>query len=273
LDAELCIQVDDVRFEAQLTVAALFHKAALGKTHGLVPFAYESWVCNLPKGPEACPLNSESLQTYNAARRTFADMIETSGAATLAEMLELAKRKRTVSLEIDPTFILELAFLQTKVLELVDKHVSNQNYACLPISNLGKSFPQATGALESLLEAEVVKAASVPIQHKVESVIELISNLERGVAPKAGFGVGDTFFETVVARFDYFLEHTVEEKGSAGVATKQKVLRGLAALRALFQETEVRATTKPEAITLMDLEPMQRMKGKLNKDECAKLSQ
>jgi hypothetical protein len=159
------------------------------------------------------------------------------------------------------------------VTDLVDKHVSDQIYACLPSSNVGKSFPQAKGALEVLLQAEVVKAASVPIQHKVESVIELLSNLERGVAPKPGFGLGDTFFETVLARFDYFLEHTVSENGSASAATKQKVLRGPAALRALFQDTEARAKTKPEAITLQELEPIQRMKAKLNKEDCDKLSQ
>ena len=248
LGSELLVCCPDLYTEAECKVMACLKSLAWGKTAGLTSLPFESWVVTQPKREEICKVAGCSFEAAEKARQLCADMVRDPRISSFSEMKNIIKKKAEYLCSLDPTFHLELSWLD-KADARLEQACLDGVLACLPSRAKAVSLGESLSLLSNFRQSEMVKRASVAAQERVSSVENIVQGMTRGVSPKSDASMASDFYTEVLSRVALFFS----SPAASGSAAPE--LRGKAAVDAYVEVMKGKRGNK-ECITLAEIEAL-----------------
>jgi hypothetical protein len=247
---------------------AALKSRSLGYGNGLDLLPYEEWMLDA-RPMEETHVPAHLLAEMQRARLCAKEILSDPSIQDFATMVKVMVASTTQLLSLDRSFKLELEFLQQNGEAAVQKAVETHILAVLPSSSKASSLTQSYQALQDLKESQLGKFCSHASRAQMTCVLEVVSNMTKGVGPDAKFSTASEFYASVWKQLPYFMRREVEvEEGGKKV---KKLLMARAALMVGFEE--VRAKVASNQLTkLHELEVYQSFKFLLEPAEVKELS-
>ena len=206
-----------------------------------------------------CPFDNqvpaELLAENERARLVAKEMLSDETIASFREMRQILEDNSAALRQIDRTFIIELAYLE-KADEALDAAIKAKVQALLPSATVHKSFVQVDMEMRELMKSDMCKRCSRSTAGQVEAVLEVLTNMQRGISPDP-LRATSGFYKEVLPRCAWFC---------CFEATAGKKTYGVEALRSHFASVKAAITDQPNA-TLGQLEVFQTYKWLLDEEQ------
>ena len=248
LGCTLSLRVSSLAEEIDMRIAAASKNVAIGRAGGLRMLSYERWIRPSALGEEIA-LPAVLVDGPDSARRLVSELIADERIASFSEVARIIAGKISSILVLDPTFRLELCFLD-QAEKLIGISIQQAVLGCLPDPSgkeLGsQTLAQAAIALCDVLKSEMVKRSCSSAIGQVESVQLVVDNMQRGVSPEVTTGMSQ-FFTSVLERCALFFEFA---KG-----TDKEMIRGKPGILACTKALEAKFA-KGEVVAVAEIEVM-----------------
>ena len=266
---ELDMLATDAQHEWQLKLAGLLKTEAL-KSKGLQPLIYEEWILGDCLGSgQVVP--AEELGENIKARQLVKEILQDDTITTFADMQALISKNANSIMTVDRTFAVELKYLDLAPQALEDA-IKKNLMKILPSASQVVSFTQALLRLEALKASTMCRRASRASMGQVEAFLEIVSNMQRGVAPDPEQAGESKFYNQILSQLAWFCQYT--PAGAHGNEDIAKVIRGPEALARHYADTVKWLSTGSGAtqVVLGDLEVFQVYKWLLTDEEQKQLA-
>lgn len=167
----------------------------------------------------ACTLPEDILKPMRAARSCAKDIPGENKVLSFVELRKLMLANASTLTSLDRSFKLELEFLDGPAEKVLGAALDAKALGCLPSSGVAKSMQASVMALNDLQKSRFYSMMSSTHQARVDAVLELVSNMMRGITPDAKIGVESEFFGAVLARLEAFMRLDIAGAGDEPART------------------------------------------------------
>ena len=122
------------------------------------------------------------MAEHERARLVAKEMLSDESIASFREMRQILEDNSAALRQIDRTFIIELAYLE-KADEALDAAIKAKVQALLPSATVHKSFVRVDMEMRELMKSDMCKRCSRSTAGQVEAVLEVLTNMQRGISP------------------------------------------------------------------------------------------
>ena len=270
LGEELSLVASDATQEWVLHLASLLKSIAVDEGH-LGPTFVEQW---LGKGPDSpTPMSSvpmEELRGSSAARRLLADMTRDDDKKhTFASLQKIVKEAKAKLLGADSTFAIEVAYIE-QAQTWVEQRIEQLILSKLPSESRWMAISDSIYELRSLKSMPILEKAGQSSHGLLEGIVEMLSNMDKGIAPDPNLKGSGVFLHEVWLRLECFARFS--KPAAAGSSGDDHALYGRAALAATFDDIRHKMDADPATVSFGDLNELQRFKWLLNEEETKTLS-
>ena len=243
LGYDLNLSVTGLEFELELRLAARVKAAGLmQRKSGLLRMPHEQWI--LPALlDEDWETENYVVGAFKAARAFAADIFTAREVCCLADIRKLVMGSASELQKLDPTFVLELGFIEQKLAAVMAKHIEDAVMACLPSEQVAISVQQSDAMIEELMRKDAFLCSERASQSQVEAIREGIAQLKKTLPPAYELWSNDAFFQVALQRLQHFVRVPVNEFGNS----TGKELTGGSAVRAKLQWVRAHIDV-PEAV-------------------------
>ena len=262
---KLQLVVADVALEIHLRLMAAVKSEALLCGH-VKRLPYELWVLPSVHSHASIKIDPDVLAECAQCRAQAAEMLQESGAETFMDMKRVLSKNAAVLTTLDPSFRLELSFLEDRAEEVLKQKVQNELLELLPSPKKQSGMVQCLAKVQELSKSDLISYAPPAVKAMAASLEEIVAGLVKGVGPDNNVAASSGFFKAVMLRLPYFLSEEIAEEGG-GV----KMLQGAAALAAQMDKMAVKMQ-KQDAVRLADLQQFQSFKFLMDAQQKDQLS-
>ena len=260
---ELVMLATGAQHEWQLKLAGLLKTEAL-KSKCLQPLVYEEWILggSMGSGQE---VPAEELLDNMKARQMVKEILQDDSIACFADMQKLISTNAHSIMTVDRTFAVELKYLDLAP-EALEGAIKKKLIKILPSASQSVSFNQASLQLEELKASTMCRRASRASMGQVEAYLEIVGNMQRGVAPDPDPAKDNQFYKKILSQLAWFCEYTPR---AADDKAETKVIRGPEALKRQHADmlSKMGAGSGAAEVTLGDLEVFQTYRWLLTEAE------
>jgi hypothetical protein len=254
LGSQVPVVVSDLGAETQFRCAARLKTVAL-QQQGLDKLPYEDVI--FPGKAEAkITIHESVLADMQACRKIAKELCSSSNVSSFGDMRAILQGKADQLVSLDRTFVLELQYISMSAEGVLQNAVQDQMLLTLPTATKAVTFAQSSHALAQLKGSDAVKLSNAATKAQLDTVEEVIANLQRGLAPQQSFGANGGFFEKVALLLPNFQRVAV----SSASDEMPSELVGAAALQHKFSAFQSRYAKDSTSISLGELETFQAFK-------------
>ena len=179
---------------------------AIGRPGGLQVLRHEAWILNLDDVSSPCTVPEEYLKPMSAARSCAQEMLMDRTLGCLADVQRQLKANAPLLLSLDRSFRCELEWLSSSA---DDEHCNAMHRAimqCLPSPSRSLSLAQACMKLDTLIQSDQARFASLRSQSEVQTVRKILDKMIAGVPPNSSIKDGSELFAKVWDKLQYFIQ-------------------------------------------------------------------
>ena len=205
MGVDVSIRVTSAEFELELRIASKIKTAALEiAKSGLARLPHENWL--LPPVSDAEPWATDDFLTgpFKAARLFAQDIFRGREVCCISDIKKLIGSSAGELLRLDPTFVLELGFIEDHLSTQLASHIEHSIIACLPDEDHAVSLQECDARLEELMGTHACQCAERASQSQVEALKEAIAALRKSLPPAYELWCNDKFFTVALQRMQYF---------------------------------------------------------------------
>ena len=209
---DLNLKVTSAEFELELRIAAKIKDSGLcnGRS-GLARLPHENWLLPPVVADEAWTTDEFLTSPFKAARRFAEDIFRTREVCCIADIRKLLGASSSELVRLDPTFVLELGFIEDKLMAQLAVHIEGSILACLPDVDHALSLQECDDKLQELMGTEAFRCAERSSQSQVEALREAITALRKSLPPSYELWSNDPFFTQALQRMQYFCRVPINE--------------------------------------------------------------
>lgn len=260
-DMEVMVHAPSVEWEYKLNAA--LKQLAVGAPGGVQALFYEEWFMDTAS-KVACALPEDILKPMQAARVCARDIMAEAKLLSFADLRKLMLANASTLMSLDRSFKLELEFLEGPAEGVLGASLDAKALACLPTATIAMSLLDSVSQLNDLLKTKFCNMMPTKHQARVDAVLELVSNMMRGISPDSKIGGDSAFFRSVLERLATFMR--LESASGSGTAPAQSLV-GQPALAAKLRLMKARVETAGDSVKLLDLEAFQAFKWLMTPEE------
>ena len=198
MDALVKVQISGVVAEFSLRKAALIKAAALStRTSGLTPLLYERWLLESQSDAkfEAPP---GLLKPWQDARNYVADVLSRHQLQCVADVVKLVGSVSADVIRLDPSFTIELTFIQCHLESALQKAVQRSLMRCLPDEERRMTITESIEAVEKFCESEACQVSDQESHQKSKALLDALQTLAMKNAPAHELFAKDPWFAVVL---------------------------------------------------------------------------
>lgn len=244
------ILIPDPTMELQLRMASAIRARSLGLHSGLPWLFFEEWIFDRREG--SCTVERALLTEQLKARQLAKEMLQSEDLSCMEDVKRTLHAHAEELLSLDKGFRLELTFIMEHAETALTSSIEKQLLEFLPTQTRHTSIMEVKIMVQNLQQSKMVSFSSKACQATVKTLLELLTMLDRNLAPKVeDLNKGGQFWQVVVQRLPNFLV--------------QDGLQGLACLKTILEEA--RNFMAEGALKLHHLDKLQVWRYLLNSQE------
>jgi hypothetical protein len=135
-----------------------------------------------------------------------------------------------VLLNLDPSFKVELSWLQDGAYQALGLAIEQKIVECLPTKTVASTLSQTDAKLQALSVSQMVKLASRESQSSLQAVKMIIAKMNAGAAPADSIKVAGGLYSKLWTHLEYFVSYTGKTTtiyGGSALKAKLSALQGL----------------------------------------------
>lgn len=205
-------------------------------------------------------LDKGLIRMAQSARSQASKFVEDESTSTSDEIKHALTKNGKVLAALDKDWKVELNFWLAQRGESGEVRLKRVILDAPPCVAHGPSFNTTVSTNDKAIECRLYKFVSPGLQSNATTILEMVSTLRDGRAPKIPSVAGSAFFTEVVQRLGYFCRATLADG-------KEVVGRGALEVRL----AQARAKTEAKTLTLPDIRRLSQYGWLLSPEEVAEL--
>jgi hypothetical protein len=263
LGADCVATCADVITECTVRTYAYIKERAWDKPDGLEPLAHELWVMQRAAQDQPHGVNQAVLVHLNRARKLATEITSGHTITSFKQLQNLISKKSATFCGIDRSFLLEVAWLE-QAATAQEKAVLEAALHALPDEDKKVNYTQALHIILELRKHDMFLRSNDEVREKVASLERMVTDLSKGINPKANDDTINAFKSDCLQRASFFFESKVPI-AAGGVAK-----RGLAGIVETVRHLNGKVVAN-EKVEVVDLEPLRPFWFLLDKDNEASM--
>ena len=166
----------------------------------------------------------------------------------------------------DPTFIIEVAYMECAE-QLVQGKIEHHILSKLPEPTAWVSLSQCIVEMRGLKKLPIIMRASMAGVGLLDGILELLINMEKGVAPDPTFKSTGQFLNLVWQKLENFARYSQPVGAGSATDVARPDSFGRDAINDVFAELRARMAADPDKVGFGDLNELQRFKWLLSNEQ------
>ena len=180
----LKLPVQHWRQEVQLRVAALVKERGVGARDSITPMEWEKVCLPMPDASVAVKLGDGVLKGFRAAREAATRLLDPIVHPSLKDILALFMEKRTLLVELDKTFDIEINLLKWLNEKGLHDIMMVRLLECMPSSSKEMNIEESLAAVAALQGSDLHKYLNLAERAEMQACKDMLEELKRGMSPK-----------------------------------------------------------------------------------------